>query len=131
MTAPVLTETQERFLQNVLEHIPLDRIAEIHLFPAIRNGAVETGVAVIAARPEGGSAPRMEVHTATYRLAVKGKERGQWTCDVVTEGEAPLPTVDAVVRGVLRRSDDSGVPERLGPDRLATLVRPSSCTPVT
>jgi hypothetical protein len=47
-----MTETQERFLRYIAERVPLDRVVEVHLFPAIRQGGVETGIAVIAARPE-------------------------------------------------------------------------------
>ncbi|GAC1479567.1 MAG: hypothetical protein NVS1B4_24250 [Gemmatimonadaceae bacterium] len=122
MTVPILTETQERFLRALVERIPTDRIVELHLFSPIRKGAFETGVAVIAATPEAGPAPRIEVHTAAYRLAIKGAERGHWTFEVVTEGDAPLLTVDTVVRGVLTRSDDSDVPERLDGERIAALL---------
>jgi hypothetical protein len=44
-----MTETQERFLRTVLGVVPIDSVVELHLFPAIRRGTLETGVAVIAA----------------------------------------------------------------------------------
>lgn len=43
-----MTETQERFLRTVLTRVPLDSVVEMHLFPPIRRGTLETGVAVIA-----------------------------------------------------------------------------------
>ena len=43
-----MTETQERFLRTVLTRVPLDTVVEMHLFPPIRRGTLETGVAVIA-----------------------------------------------------------------------------------
>lgn len=43
-----MTETQERFLRTVLTRVPLDSVVELHLFPPIRRGTLETGVAVIA-----------------------------------------------------------------------------------
>ncbi len=43
-----MTETQERFLRTVLSRVPLDSVVELHLFPPIRRGTLETGVAVIA-----------------------------------------------------------------------------------
>ncbi|MES3034226.1 MAG: hypothetical protein V4813_09540 [Gemmatimonadota bacterium] len=43
-----MTETQERFLRTVLSRIALDSVVELHLFPPIRRGTMETGVAVIA-----------------------------------------------------------------------------------
>jgi hypothetical protein len=140
-----MTETQERFLRLIAERIPLERIAEVHLFPPIRQGGVETGIAVIAAIPEGSgernvggargelptnpadvsadgpaadptrvsSSERHTVFSARYRLALRGAERGNWEADVVAEADAPLVTVDAVVRGVQRRSGEGAEPERL------------------
>jgi hypothetical protein len=43
-----MTETQERFLRTVLTRVSLDDVVELHLFPPIRRGTMETGVAVIA-----------------------------------------------------------------------------------
>lgn len=43
-----MTETQERFLRSVLTRVSLDDVVEMHLFPPIRRGTMETGVAVIA-----------------------------------------------------------------------------------
>lgn len=51
-----MTETQERFLRAVAERLPLDRVAEVHLFPSIRQAGVETGVAVIAVQAEAAGA---------------------------------------------------------------------------
>jgi len=46
------------------------------------------------------------VHTARYRLTLKGLDRGKWETSIAAEADAPLETVDAVVRGVQRRSGD-------------------------
>jgi len=43
-----MTETQERFLRTVLTRVPLESVVEWHLFPPIRRGTMETGMAVIA-----------------------------------------------------------------------------------
>jgi hypothetical protein len=43
-----MTETQERFLRTVLTRVSLDSVVEMHLFPPIRRGTMETGMAVIA-----------------------------------------------------------------------------------
>ena len=56
---------------------------------------------------------RFTVFTARYRLQLKGPERGKWDVDVVEEADAPLLTVDAVVRGVQRRAGDEIEAERL------------------
>ena len=46
----LMTETQERFLRTVLTRVALDSVVELHLFPPIRRGTLETGVAVIVTR---------------------------------------------------------------------------------
>ena len=43
-----VSETTERFLRAIIERIPLDRIEELHLFSPLRQGTMETGIAVIA-----------------------------------------------------------------------------------
>lgn len=172
-----MTETQQRFLRAIAERVPAGNVVEVHLFPPIRQGGVETGVAVVAEDPraspaasatepgvdavpqdavehtdsvpgDNGAAPaevaaepaaelpdvdaaapaeapeapavaaperpnRYTVHTARYRLTLKGPDRGKWEVDVVAEADAPLEAVDAVVRGVLRRSGDGADPDRL------------------
>lgn len=44
-----MTETQARFLRDAATRLPLDRVVEVHLFPPITQGGVETGIALIAA----------------------------------------------------------------------------------
>jgi len=46
-----MTETQQRFLRAIAERVPSDQVVEVHLFPPIRQGGVETGVAVVAEDP--------------------------------------------------------------------------------
>jgi hypothetical protein len=181
-------DTRRRFLATIVARVPLERLVEVHLFPPIRQGGVETGVAVIAAKPESGtaestsaestsaeasdveasdveatacdptedaadapavsepaasepavsdSAPpgpavpvRHTVFTARYRVTVKGRDRGKWDADVVEEADAPLVTVEAVVRGVQRRAGDTADPDRLGPDVVARLVGVPNAPPV-
>jgi hypothetical protein len=132
----LLPETRERFLLAITQQVPAERIAEIHFFAPIRQGGVESGVAVVAAWPESGvtvdqapletdAAPsdvsegrvaespsrrdaesKPVVYTARYRLILKGPDRGKWEASVTAEADAPLVSVDAVVRGVQRRSGD-------------------------
>ena len=212
-----MTETQQRFLRAIAERVPMGQVVELHLFPPIRQGGVETGMAVVAEDPRqpvvavveslesieatagldepvtdvesssagadcgvadiesvdlqatdtddiddtddavdtddiddiddsevedaspylddevaeeivaedggaNGHAPapavsRFIIHTARYRLTLKGVDRGKWEVDVVAEADAPLAAVDAVVRGVQRRSGESGAePDRLTSD---------------
>src|SRR5690348_8402436 len=52
MTTRFLEPTRERFLLAISGTIPLQRFIELYFFPPIRQGGVESGVAVIAAYPE-------------------------------------------------------------------------------
>jgi hypothetical protein len=61
---------------------------------------------------------RPTVLTAQYRHTLKGPDRGKWELEILEQAEAPLLTVETVVRGVQQRSDEVSEPERLGPDEL-------------
>jgi hypothetical protein len=184
-----MDETRARFLAAIAKQLPAERIAETHLFAAIRQGGVESGVAVIALEQEhvteatphengeqpsstdvsdtpaagdvpdnaesgmadtsGGaadecsdadspyaseadpepaavSAPaaprRYVVCTARYRHTLKGPDRGKWEVTVTEEADAPLLTVDAVVRGVQRRSGDVDEIVRLSGDEVRAVL---------
>ncbi len=52
MSTGVVMEPRDRFLRAIVDRIPVDTIAEIHLFPALRNGGRESAVAVVAARAD-------------------------------------------------------------------------------
>jgi hypothetical protein len=134
---------RERFLRAVLAQVPLERVAEVHLFAPMRQGGVESGVAVVAATPDGAAGPppahespdaaapgaapdapppapvRHTVYTAHYRLTVKGPERGRWQVDVRADADAPLLTIDEVVRGVQRRAGDANAAARLDAEACA------------
>ena len=178
-------ETRARFLAAIAAQLPADRIAEVHLFPAIRQGGMESGVAVVAVEPvhddgtdadapvtqetdsqlaasagepvtddaanvepldaddaespyadegaplEADAPPgvdaarpaprRYTVFSARYRHTLKGPDRGKWEFFLVAEADAPLVTIDAVVRGVQRRSADAADPERLTPETLQAM----------
>ena len=141
-----MTEAQTRFLRAIGASIAMDRIVEVYVFPAIRSGQVETGAAVVAADMEPvplgeangatdadvSDAPtdsaaavavhRHTIYSARYRLTIKGAERGAWECDVVAEADAPLVTMDAVVRGVQERSGEAVEPERLSADQFRVAI---------
>jgi hypothetical protein len=182
-------DVRDRFLAGIAAQLPVDRVKELHLFGAIRQGGTESGVAVVAVEREapitvdvdGGFVPpaavaeaapvetkaevaveealadesrfvadevidaqsdegglaaegvvpsevrdlhvappaapaRYVVYTARYRLTLKGMDRGKWEMSVTEEADAPLVTVDAVVRGVSRRSGDADETVRLSGD---------------
>jgi len=191
-----MTETTERFLQEIATRVGHDRVAELYLFPVLRQGGVEGAVAVVAAYPErtvdgsatvpavdaapvdasgpdAGDATQAEgaeddsreliesapsdahiteaeaaetgadaseqrdappaapeprprarhvVYTARYRHTVKGTDRGRWAVEVVAEADAPLITIEEVVRGVVRRSGDAFQPERISGDQFRAIV---------
>ena len=183
-------ETRTRFLAAIAKQIPPDRVIEVHLFAAIRQGGSESGIAVVALEREpeattsldvdGGYLPpaalaeaaaveseaavtvhdqladeaqfvadelsgepspyadapalvvefapegegpalhrpvsRYTIYSARYRYTLKGLDRGKWEVSVTEEADAPLLTVDAVVRGVQRRSGDEDEVLRLSGD---------------
>jgi hypothetical protein len=163
-------ETRSRFLAAIAAQLPAERIAEVHLFPAIRQGGMESGVAVVAVELPGAieadaavdqaedaqdrhaedteesiaddeddttalktnrspaPAPRRyTVFSARYRHTLKGPDRGKWEASVTEEADAPLLTVDAVVRGVQRRSGDVDEIVRLSGDEVrATIPAPAA-----
>jgi hypothetical protein len=101
-----LPESQLRFLRAIAEHIPAERVIEVHLFPPLRQGRAENGAAVVAAISDGPRLDSVIVYAAHYKHAIKGTDRGTWTVEVTVEADAPLETVGDVVRGVERRSAD-------------------------
>ena len=159
-----LEATRERFLLAIAAAVPAERFIELHFFQPIRQGGVESGVAVIAAYPEVQPEPvladappeedsvilseakdllssdeserqilrrfapeddrtrRYTVYAAKYKLVLKGPDRGKWECTVVAEADAPLVTVETVVRGVQRRSGDAEEPERMTGDEARDYV---------
>jgi hypothetical protein len=172
-------EIRARFLAGIAAQVPAERVAEVHLFGAIRQGGQESGVAVIAVHraddalddveleqpvdvePEVGTehefhaapatdddAPddgedaddaayavdepaetrptRYTVYTARFRHTLKGPDRGKWELTVTEEADAPLLTVDAVVRGVSRRAGETDETVRLTGDEFrAALADPA------
>jgi hypothetical protein len=106
-------DARTRFLREIAARVPAVRVTELYLFPPMRQGGIETGVAVVAIAGEDEASTRQTVYTATYRLTLKGVDRGKWEAAMHAEADAPLLTVSAVVRGVQRRSGDEMEPERL------------------
>jgi hypothetical protein len=123
-------ETRARFLAGIAAHVPAERVAEVHLFGAIRQGGQESGVAVVAVdrevSPDDTTPTRYTVYSARFRHTLKGPERGKWELTVTEEADAPLLTVDAVVRGVSRRSGEADETVRLSGDEFrAALPEPA------
>ncbi len=151
-------ETRQRFLTAISERVLAagGTIDEAHVFQSMKQGIMETGVAVVASSiplhigadlssseaKEGAaenSSPRAEraaenvspgapehdrklVYTARYRLTLKGPDRGKWEFSIHPEADAPLLTVDKVVRGVQQRSGDSMEPTKLTGEEIRIMI---------
>ncbi len=129
-TIPLASDARERLLLAIAEQVDPERIAEVHLFPPIRQGTLETGVAVVAAQRAVAELPERDrhvVYTARYRWTRKGPERGKWECEVVAEADAPLVTVEAVVRGVQQRANETTEPERVSGDDARARITDARC----
>jgi hypothetical protein len=150
-----MTETQQRFLKAISERVTTGEIEEIRLFPTVRSGPLESGVAIVAVRDLAADVPpatvpadkpveaseslaapgfaqladeprdaktqddrtdRLSILTARFRQTVKGPERGRWEFDIVHDADAPLETIERVVRGVAHRAGEDGEPELLTGD---------------
>ncbi len=99
------------------DDVPLDELslAELAVEVALEESAVEDpgeAMTIVSRAP----ASRYIVYSARYRHTLKGPDRGKWEVAVTEEADAPLLTVDAVVRGVQRRSGDADETLRLSGD---------------
>ena len=144
-----MTETQQRFLKEIADRLKGGRVEELRLYPTVRVGPIESGVAIVALdQPADVSSPltgreeaaeavpgpeprvpssdsRLSIHTAHFRHTVKGPDRGKWEFSMVHDADAPIETVESVVRGVARRAGEDGEPELLsGDDFQRALVEP-------
>ncbi|HEX6815317.1 MAG TPA: hypothetical protein VF102_06585 [Gemmatimonadaceae bacterium] len=94
-------DTRERFLRAIAERLSADRVEELHLFPPLRQGGIESAVAVIAARLAPANAPA---------------------------GDAPVPLpvdnapADAVALGTGQPDDEHRDEDQLGDEEPARLT---------
>ena len=112
----------------------------MRLYPTVRVGPIESGVAIVAASRAADAAEpmsdavemqpevvlpiaapaddeaRLSILTAHFRHTVKGPDRGKWEFSMVHDADAPIETVESVVRGVARRAGEDGEPELLSGD---------------
>jgi hypothetical protein len=65
---------------------------------------------------------RHTVFTARYRHTLKGPDRGKWEVDVQAEADAPLVTLDQVIRGVMKRAGEPFEPEKISASAFKTIV---------
>ncbi len=96
-----MTETQERFLRTVLTRVPLDSVVELHLFPPIRRGTLETGVAVIATE-----LPAVSLAVITADIA-DAHSFGEAACDAGMDAASHAEADAATDTNAARPDDDS------------------------
>lgn len=72
---------------------------------------------------------RHTVFTARYRHTLKGMDRGKWEVDVQAEADAPLVTIDAVVKGVMKRSGEPFEPEKISGAAFRAIVASAAVAP--
>jgi hypothetical protein len=128
-----MNETTEHFFRDIAERVGYDHVAEVHLFPTMKQGGVESGLAIVATNVDSttpGGVERHVVYTARYRSVLKGPDRGKWESDVKAEADAPLITIDEVVRGVVRRSGDEFHPERITGEQFRSIVPAPEAPPL-
>ncbi len=85
--------------------------------------AIEESIEYVAEETPAVAVERHTVYTARYRLVQKGPDRGKWEADVVDEADAPLITVEMVVRGVQRRAGEASETTRYSGAQIARALR--------
>ena len=69
------------------------------------------------------------VLTARYRHTLKGADRGKWELEILEQADAPLVTVEKVIRGVQQRLDEASEPELVGVEALRAALAEGVWTP--
>ncbi len=94
--APV-SEITERFFKAIVAKVPVERIEELHLFAPLRQGGVETGIAVIAARviPPVVVEPPLELALDAGTADAEPAEVQAAEVQIIDAGTAEADTADA------------------------------------
>lgn len=118
-----MNDVRARFLKSILEQLPAERIVELHFFTPIRQGPIETGVAVIAAEPERSLPVAEEVPAVEaaldveVALAMEAAGGAAGGAAAVTTADAEVATDDADAETASAADDDSpyaGLPDEAG-----------------
>ena len=78
MSVATITDAQRRLLAAVAQRLPPERVRELHLFAPIRQGGVETGLAVLAV---GEAEEPVATEPAPARPAAPAAPRGEGAVD--------------------------------------------------
>jgi hypothetical protein len=93
--------------EAVARSIPPGEVERVWLFPPVRRDDREWGTAVLARRVRD---DRVRIYTASYRMVVRGRERGQAQISVEDVGETPDAVLADVIRGVQERASEEEPP---------------------
>ncbi len=87
-----MNDTTRRFLTEILQRVPEPRIVELRLFPGIRQGGIESGVAVLAVEPGFDAIPDATVAIEGEDALLAGEsESNETMTDEVVLDLAALP----------------------------------------
>lgn len=105
MTSKGITPSLARLLAEMPELLPVARFDHVWIFPPRVLGEVESGLVVLALRPEGereGATDQREVVTVQYEIR-SGKGAPPPVREVTGRGWAPSERVPLMIAGVVRR----------------------------
>jgi len=97
----------------VAERLSPEDIVGIWLLPPVRHEDREWGVAVVSSLSGGN---RRRIHTASYMLVVRGRERGRGRVAVEEVGEGPESVVPELIKGVQARAGETEPPVEISAD---------------
>jgi len=130
---PIVGVDPATVADDVVDDVDADVVAadasanEVHLPDATGTPEDEDGseaeAAIVLAVEVAPRPPRHTVYTARYRYIIKGPERGKWESSVKAEADAPLITVETVVRGVQRRAGEESEIVRYSGAQIARALR--------
>lgn len=106
-----MTDTRTRFLREIAERVSAANVEEVHLFTPLRQGGLESGVAVVSARP--GSPERDDADIAPPGEPPEPPDDSWLTTDPPLERGVDLP--DDAASPPAERDDEpaSAAPGRL------------------
>jgi hypothetical protein len=98
--------TRTRFLAAIADQLPIDRVVEVHLFGALRQGGLESGVAVVAVDPHDPQPLTSLLDDGRAGAEPDSAPPAAEAADAV-EADAPLPvqSLDAVLHEAVVRAD--------------------------
>jgi hypothetical protein len=100
-----MTESQLRFLREIASRVGPERVVGIHVFPPIRQGGIESGIAVVAAEPD----REIEIDTTGLGAAAEQTDLGLLACDPTDAAAGALAAEPFAAEPIA--ADDAAAPE--------------------